>query len=247
MSDMFNLDHLIQSERKTHDETRAKFGDIYSHFSVIINTLFKLLYSFGETEKVKSDLGYYQNICLVHYSQAPYTFWVLNNLTTKGYYLESTVLYRHLMEAFIQIIYYKRYPEKIQEQLQRKNFREMFDEFSPGYYKNHYSLLCDAAHGVVFKDWCRFDRRENPQGHIRMGCELHLTVADFLVGGIIVLLYGYLNKYVEAFPKNTIKNEPAIDKEYEESKSWLAKLMSDHKAEFPKSKEWYEHIEKFIM
>ena len=246
MSNLFNLSYLIKSENRTRRQTQKILAGVHANFPKIINTFFKLPHFIGELELPESDKGTSQSISATHYFQAPYTFWILYYLYEKGYYLEATILYRHLVEAFIQIRYYDKYPAKIVKQLKRKNFKIMFDEFAPGYYEKTYGLLCDAAHGSRFKDFCRFERKSPTVGRTRTGCEFNAFLATSVINQSIALLFGYLNIFGNIFPKSTIKNNSTVHETLQDAKKWLIKAMENHKKECPKSLELYEHMDKFI-
>jgi len=246
MSDLFNLNHLTKSETKTKKITQNILEGVYTSFPNIIDVFFKLPYFFGELEHPDTDRGLYQSVCATHYFQAPYTFWTLYNLYEQGYYLEATILYRHLIEAFIQIKYFDKYSKKLIKQIKRKNFKVMFDEFAPGYYENYYNILCDAAHGGLFKDFCRFERKSTSVARTRMGCEFNAFIATFLINQSIALLFGYLNIFDKIYPKNTLKSEPTVHSTLNEAKGWLVSAMESHKKEYPKTLNWYKHMGKII-
>jgi len=224
VSNLFNLSYLIKSENRTRRQTQKMLTGVHANFPKIINTFFKLLHFIGELELPESDRGVFQSVSATHYFQAPYTFWILYDLYEKGYYLEATILYRHLVEAFIQIRYYDKYPAKIVKQLKKKNFKIMFDEFAPGYYEITYGpLLCDAAHGSRFKDFCRFERKSPTVGRTRTGCEFNAFLTTFVINQSIALLFGYLNIFGNIFPKSTIKSNSTVHKALQDVKNGLSK------------------------
>lgn len=230
MPDLFNLNHLVKSENKTVQFTRNILAGVYTNFPEITNTFFKLPYFIGELEPPESDRGGFQSICTTHYFQAPYTFWALYGLYEKGYYLEALILYRHLVESFIQIRYFDRYPEKTISQIKRKNFKVMFDEFAPGFYEKTYApILCEAAHGVFLKDIQRFDRKADSIGRTRMGCEFNSFFASSVMNQTFALLFGYLNIYDSVFPKNTLKSDSIVYRNLSKAKKWLVSAMASHK------------------
>lgn len=247
MGNYFNLRHIIESEARTQTTTRKTLQGIRDNIPDIINLLCKSAYFFGELDDVNTSRGYHQSMCCTHYFQIPYSFWVLYDLYEKGHYLEANIIIRHLVEAFIQIKYFNKYPERVEKQFIRKNFKAMFDEFAPGYYEDYYHLLCDAAHGVLFKDLCRVDRKVKPEGRVRMGCEFNVFFATAVINCCVVLLYGFLNIYEVVFPKSTINNDELVYQLLQDRKAWLMSAMESHRKKNPKTEDWYEYFFKMIL
>lgn len=247
MSSYFNLKHLTESEAKTQEITRNTLQGIRDNIPDIIDLLFKLEYFFGELENISAPRGYFQFMCCTHFFQAPFSFWILYGLYETGYYLEANIIYRHLIEAFIQMKYFHKYPEKAESQLTRKNFKVMFEEFAPGYYEKYYHLLCDTAHGVLCKDLYRVDRKSTSEGRVRMGCEFNILFATAVINSCVVLLYGYLNIFEVIFPRTTIKKDRSIYELLQNKKAWLMSAMESHKKEIPTTEDWYGYTFKLIL
>lgn len=315
-SNYMSLYYLKRSERETQKKTQNSYGEILTGFNECLDAFIKLPYCFGKIEDPNTDRGNYQYICTVHYLQGAYTFWAFTSLFERGYYLESTILCRHLWETFIQMKYYGKYPNKIMsgyehtcelldikdviikrsefrecdgkmlrvahgvfqnekskhcdqsygylsdiwttdsarshcksnqgkfQKAYRPNFRIMFDEFAKGFYTDHYSNLCEAAHGSIFKSLSRIDRK---QSRVVMGCKFDLKQADFVIIQGIILLYGFFNMFDKIFDNNILKSDQQILQNMEDSKVWLKELMDKHKKQFPKTADWYCHVDNLIL
>lgn len=246
MTRYLDLNYLLQNEVQTQQVTRSKLQGIYTNYPQIIDTFIKLIYFYGKLENPDSPRGSFQSMCVTHYAQAPYTFIVLYDLYEKGYYLEAQIISRHLIETFIQIKYFNKYPEKLEDQLLRKNFKEMFEEFATGYYKKYYNIHCDAAHGSLVKDIFRMDRSTTKNGRIRMGCEFNDKFASELINEVTAFIFGYFNIFQTIFPKNTLNKEDNIHDKFLNSKDWLLSCMEAHKKEYPQSQNWYKYIDLLI-
>ena len=141
---------------QTFRHSRAIDGDI----SRAIDVLCKLPYFIGEKLEPKDAAKSVRSLCYVHYVQAPYTFRSLLTLYQQGYYLEAIVLYRHLLEVFVQLRYFHDHPEEYTAHIlnsPRVSFKKMFESFSSGFYASHYSRqYSEAAHGIIQKSYFRF-------------------------------------------------------------------------------------------
>lgn len=246
----FGLKELIESEIQTKAITRAELSGVANNYPLIIDVFFKLPYCIGKLEPVETPVGGFQAICFEHYVQAPYTFWTVYSLYEKGYYLESMILYRHLLEVLIQMKYFQKYPEKLKDHLldkKRVSFKAMFDEFSPGFYKTWYGeLLSGFAHGKIPKSIFRFERPSPAEATTIMGCKFDIRHSTYVINNTLPLLFGYLNHFDPFFPKNNVKDKRTIATKFLEAKKWLTLCIASHKKSYPQSIDWYHHMEKFI-
>lgn len=248
MSELFGIKHLIISEKHTANISEQTLKGIFLNYPKIIDVFLKLPYFVGELDSSDTEKGAVQATCQVQYSQSPYTFWSIYSLYEKGYYLEGIILYRHLLEAFIQMRYFNKFPNKLKDhvlQVKRVTFSAMFNEFSPGFYKRYYSnQFSEAVHGLWFKDIYRNDRENN---RIIMGNEFNEEAASYIMNLSFPLLYGFLNWFERFFPNNTLGDNEEVYKTFEESKEWISNAMQLHKKANLKSSEYYVHLENFIL
>lgn len=251
MEKLFGLEHLIASEEKTKHDTRIRLRGNYEHLPEIIDTLFKMPYFIGSDENSEAERGLLQTFCHTHYIQAPYTFWTVYDLYEKGYYLEGVILFRHLLEAFVQMRYFDRYPEQLMNHIcnkKRVSFRSMFDEYSTGFYSHYYGAqLSGAAHGMIFKSIYRFNRISPSDTRTVMGCEYNEDHATYLSNGIVPIIFGFLNLFEKFFPNNTLNDDQEALINYSKAKEWLKLYMDSHLKANPLSKQFYEHINEFIF
>ncbi|MDD2235233.1 MAG: hypothetical protein PHV03_10120 [Desulfitobacteriaceae bacterium] len=249
MPRLFGIEDLYKSEEETMLITRTYLQGTVDNFPIILDTFLKLSYFIGETEDVETSIGVYQSFCTTTYMQAPYTANVIYDLYERGYYLEGIVLCRHLLEAFIQMKYFQRYPDKIKDHIGGKRIRfvNMFDEFSEGYYKKFYGgQLSEAAHGMLFKDIFRFERKSPTEARTIMGCEFNAEFSSYLINTSVPIIFGFLNFFPSVYQKNTIYSDQEFKRAYDYSRLWLDEAMKSHMEANPKSEEWYKHINRFV-
>lgn len=253
MENLFGIEHLIQTENETAVKTQIRLAGNSDNLPIAIDTLFKILYFSGETEDVETPRGGFQSFCHTHYAQTGYTFWTIYNLYERGYYLEGIVLYRHLLEAFVQMRYFDIYPEKLERHVcaakssDRVTFKTMFDEFSEGLYHRYYARqLSEAAHGMVYKHIHRFRKEEPAKYTTVMGCQYNEVHATYLGNNMAILMFGYLNLFEKFFPNNTLISDEIVYKDYIHSKAWLERCMEGHRKINQDSEGFYAHINEFI-
>lgn len=247
---LFGLEDLLESESKTIIDTNSRLYGVYEKFPFIINLLFKVPYYRGEFDDVTTDIGGFQSFCYTHYVQAPYTLWTTYSLYQKGYYLESLIMYRNLLETFIQMRYFEKFPEKLTDHItgkRRIQFKVMFDEFAEGFYKITYGeILSGAAHGMVMKDIFRVVRKSPTEARAVLGCEYNEDHATLIVNLLIPLLFGFINFFPKVFSKNTLKEDADLLTSLQNCKEWLERSMEEHKKINVRSKGWYEKFERII-
>ncbi len=247
----FGVIHLLNSEDKTAFDTNHTLKGVAANYSDIINVLFKLPYFKGELEIVDTPIGDFQSFCYDSYIQAPHTFWVIYDLYQKGYYIEATTLYRQLLEVFVQLKYFHKYPEKTNEHLmgKYKTFKTMFTEFtSADFYDRQYGkTLSSFAHGKLANYILRYEKdSDKNKWTVVMGCKFNIDHATYVINQVIPLLFGYLNLFTTFFPKNILDEDKLIYQEYLKVLDWLKLYMKSHQEQNPDSIKYYEEINKLI-
>lgn len=244
-----NLEYLIGTVNETEFLTNDYLRGIADNYPQIIDTLFKILYYCGELSSVDTDYGEFQSFCFDSYVQIPYTAWVIFELYNKGYYLEAVTLLRNMLEVFVQLKYFFKYPDKISQHLTVRyiSFSTMFNEFtSKDFYRIHYGhLLSSFAHGKLAKNIFRYERPSSNDRNTIMGCKFNPDNATYVMNQTIPLLFGYLSHFPIFFPNNTLGADKNIS-DYNNSVDWIRRFMADHKKTFPSSLSWYNDMDKLI-
>ncbi|MGG1675033.1 hypothetical protein ACIFOT_04685 [Neobacillus sp. NRS-1170] len=247
MNELLGVKHIVKSEETVKEFTRNYLKGIHDNIPKIMDVFFKLGHFFGKTADVETYEGAAQSICKLQYLQSPYSFWSIYNQFEKGYYLEAQVLYRHVLEAFIQMRYFHKYPSKLIDHIngsKRINFSVMFNEFSPGFYKLYYRKhISEAVHGLAIKDFYRVDRLNN---RTIMGLEFNVDVASSIINQFIPLLFGFLNGFTLFFPQNTLSLNQEVTNNFTNSQEWLEYAMKSHKKANPNSLIWSNHMKELV-
>ena len=152
------IDELLRTRQVARRQATETFRGLVEAYPRKVDFLFKLCYVVGPQPDVNAPEGNYHSTTAERYYQLPYTFWEIFNLSQNGSYLEAGILNRHLLEVLIQAKYFQRFPEKLSDHelgKKRVQFRVMFDEFSPDFYRDDYGKLHSGwAHGGVIVRSC---------------------------------------------------------------------------------------------
>lgn len=255
---LLNLKDVINGENKTISVTRTKLKGIYDNWPRFINVLLQLMYFTGEHKDPTTPEGAFHSFAWHGYLEAPYSFRALSILYERGYYLNAAILYRTLLEAFIQCRYLFKHKQQTDNIWQRKKceingkkriirIKDMFDEVSPGFYKVFYGrLLAGMAHGKISAHLFRIKRKSMTEGRIISIPEYNENGATYIIHNTNALLYGYMNYFPIFFQEGYNKGLGKLRDEYNYSMRWLLGSMKQHKEVNPKSIEWYQHIDKII-
>lgn len=248
MNNLFGYDHVPLNEKKTFEDTKKQFPGFEKGIPDLIDLLCKFRYFFGSQSNIELEKDF-QWFCEEHFIQAPYTFKVIYDLFFRGYYLESLILTRHLLEAFVRMKYFKKYPDKLKQHLTEKKitYKTMFDEFSPDMYMWYAEQLSEAAHGVFFKDIFQTDRQNPNKQLVINGPQFNSIGADFVLTWIYTLFLAYLNSFIIFFPQNTLSSDSALKERLIKTIDVLKSIIDGHKKNQPNSLKFYLPFEKLIF
>ncbi len=252
-SDRFmSLEHLSQTEEETAEQTwRLYGGNGFIRMRNLINLFLRLSYFLKEDGiKPDSDDGYFQQRTYFTYLRLPYNYKVIYDLWLKGYYIEACVIFRHVLECFVQLRYFSKHREKVKAHMLatklkgRISFKTMFEEIAQDSYEFMYSkVLSHIAHGGIGASTFRGEYTSPTEGVINMGCKFNQIFSDYVINQTLSIGYGYLNYADEFFPSllSNITSDIASKrslylKEY--------KAFIDLPRQSPQQQEAYERIIK---
>ncbi len=245
MSYLMNFDYLLKTETETIKVSNDRHPAWFNYYEELIDTLFQLAYYVGEEKDVESDDGYFMAFAHNQLLKLPYTVRAASILIEKGFYLESALLVRHILEVLIQLRFFNKYKERLNKYVLRKEritLKTMFCEFNPELYSKMYSALSDAAHGGFGSIVYRTTYKSATKGTTIMGSVYNEMFANYLLNQLIPLIYGILNfipiffrLYKDLVPSNIeLKRTSALNE--------LKKMMNT----LPKSEEFLKDIKPLI-
>jgi len=180
-----------------------------------------------------------------HYYQTPYTFTSIISIWERGYYYESAVLLRTLLESLVQIKYFKEHMNKLEGYIKEKKIRikDMFEYCAPGLYEHTYLQLSDFAHGGVTKEIIRV-KEVSDERYVKVGCDYDEFFATYTINILYALLLGYLCCFPQCFSNSRegVENDKEFKEIYSNKILEMFKSIESHKMSNPKSKEWYKII-----
>ncbi len=228
---MFSIDSFLELEKATIDKTRKELPGIAGTYPQIIDALLRIpqliLHRDPDLELKENTAFYY-----IHYLQAPSTTRVVFQCFETGHYLEALILMRHLLEAFIQMRYFRRHPQGLVQHViskKRVSFRTMFDEFSPGYYQKYYGQqFSEAAHGMGMKFALRTIGEISPDGgSFHLGTRYNVDKATYVINNLTAIISGYFNQIDELLPGNRIGNENEFSDRFDGLRGWLNRALDE--------------------
>lgn len=250
MNNLFGYDHFSSIEKKTFEKSMKQYPGFEKDMPNLIDLLCKLRYFFGKPTPIDSEKDF-QWFCAKHFIHAPYTLKVINDLFLKGYYLETLILARHLLEAFVRMKYFIKYPENLEQHLNNKlkiTYKTMFNEFSPDLYKLWYGeQLSEAAHGVFFKELLQTDRSNINNPLTINGPEFNSFTSEYIIVWIYTLFLAFLNSFLIFFPQNTLSTDLDLKNRLIKSIDVLKTYIDGHKKIQPNSVKFYQPFEKLIF
>ncbi len=204
---LMSLQELLRTEQKTELDTLKIRGGDSIEIDNLINIFFRLSYHCWEDVPLESDEHYLISVANLTYIRLPYTLRAIYDLWIKGYYLEAIVVFRQMLEGLAILRYFYKYPDKTKTHFMatrskdRVNFSDMFNEFSPDFYKRWYGeTFSQMAHGGIATKLFREKYSSTGQREVLMGCEFNSEHSDFITVATILVGYGYLNYSSVFFP-----------------------------------------------
>lgn len=95
----------MQGEEQTIVTTRSRLKGAKNNIPPAIEVLLQLIYFNESSKDINSPEGEFHSYCWHQYIDVPYSFRACYILWERGYYLESTIIIRSLLEKLIQLRY----------------------------------------------------------------------------------------------------------------------------------------------
>ena len=111
------MSYLVTSEESvvshTHDSLVTSTNLIYRASDTVLG----LMYGLGPSPSVESPEGVYRTFAFERFGEAPYTVRAIDLLSVRGHYPESIALVRVLVESFVQLRYFGKFPGQLIPQI----------------------------------------------------------------------------------------------------------------------------------
>lgn len=132
-------------EKEVADFTHNKYPNLPLYFENLFGFYYKSLLLFSKSNW--TQYPNWQRNCLLFYVKTLRTIYTAQDLSYKGYYLESMASTRIIYESFIRIAYLTCFPEKEDEVFDQNNFkvRNAADKLGINIYDT-YQILSNFTH-----------------------------------------------------------------------------------------------------
>lgn len=220
----FDTNLLDKQEPEVVLQTQKIFGkDRYGFCAFSLDGIDLLLYGIHHLrnvdEKTLDKTGEYKNHKLAMRSVVYYNLYHISltykaayNLVHQGYYTESAILLRSIMESLVKMKYLHK-----QKDLDLVNtavaghygyngkkfkirYETMFDDVSPGLYE-HYRMLCGMAHGSVAAYTLKIDTRDAQKIILDNGLVFKLNASSYIINQFSVYLFAHIKFMMLIFPE----------------------------------------------
>ena len=222
------IDLLLQGihDFRDVDDTLDKAGEFKNHEVAIRTTFYYNLYHIGLTYKA------------------------VYNLLHQGYYTESAILLRSIVESLVRMKYLHKqkdidlvntafaghfgyYGKRFKVQ-----YKTMFDSVAPGLYK-FYRILCDMAHGSFAAHSLKIADIDYKQKQYTLdnGLVFKLKASTFVINQFIAYLFAHIKFMMLVYPEIEKNMTKAYASKYEKTISKHEAVMKSYSKK-EQNKEW---------
>ncbi len=247
---MYDYRLLTASEQAVRDEVSRTLGGVADAYPKIIEVLLsipQLLVRKDRDTELREHAYYFST----QYLQTPFTVRCVYDCFEKGYFLEALILMRHLLEAFVQMRYFRRHLNQLDAHItsdKRISFKRMFDEFVPGFYSKYYGKqVSEAAHGIAFKFFFRLQGPLTPYGGAALlGNRFDVSFATYIINNLNAIVSGYFNKLDELLPWNLVRDKPRNRNRFDKARAWLNSSLDKLEQTKTEPSEVFEHYRRLF-
>lgn len=208
---------------RTEQEVILKSNEFYGLGKFTLETFMEIFFNSSHflKEKVEQDTDehVFHIFAYYNYMKLPYTLRSIIILWGKGYYLESNIIMRSILEGLLQIKYFFENKNLLKNHILNKkriSIKTMFNVFLPNQYDRYYGrLLSGFAHSGLITSIFREDRQSPESSEIIHGCKFNPTYSSFAMNHTISLAYGYLNFIDIFFPSFNTQIDDDLKKHIE--------------------------------
>ncbi len=249
---LIDINWIEKTQNQVYSETLHKWGKGHDILTELIDLFFYLSHFLNETTDLESDEGAFLNIANSTYLRLPYTLYNIRNLWSHGFYLESIILLRHIVEGFACLRYFSNHKDDVKRHYTAKRskdritFKKMFDEVAPEFYEKIYSIFSNFAHGGVITIGTRVNYESPTEGKVYTGCVFNDTYCKIIMDQAPTFSYGYLCYLDQFFPTINSRIPSDVEKILISKKSELRKILYSPRATEKSEESWETSIKPFV-
>jgi len=260
-SQWLSTDLLDEQESHVSLQTKETFGRGRNGFCDFsrdgIDLLIQGIFYLRNVDDTLDETGEYRNFEVAIRSIAYYnlyhislTYKAVYNLIHQGYYTESAILLRSIVESLVRMKYLHKQKDidlinaafaghfGYEGKKFKVQYKTMFDSAAPGSYE-YYRILCDMAHGS-FAAHAMKAKIKDKQRKILLdnGLIFKLEASTFVANQFSVFLFAHIKFMMLVFPEIENNMTRAYSDKYYRTISKFKALMRNF-AENEQNKEWY--------
>lgn len=246
----YDVDYLIASELDTLESTSVFYPQAEYIVRRYINIFFKLHYYMKDDFKDDSDDHVFHAFTYYTYLRLPYNIKSIYNSCIQGYYLESIILLRHVVEGLAQVKYFHNHREELNPHLlatrskERIQFRTMFEEVVPGFYDFIYGKFFSRfSHGHLVTSLFRAKYETREKGNLIYGCQFIDNYCKLILEQLFTYCYGFLNHFEVFFPKFSKSADQLMINEYQTTVSEIREIILAPRS----TQEFQDGFEKYLL
>ncbi len=181
-----------------------------------------------------------------HYDRIFYSIKSCYNLLISGYYTESSILLRSILETFVRLKFIDKVKnvDLIMKALSNNerfpySYKHQFDLVSAGYYQ-FYQLLCNMTHGGMASHMLKVTTNSKTKEMIPdNGIIFKAEQASFIINQFVIYLLGHLNFLYHVFDEIPTKMPYEYRIKLAETIKWLNKCTEEY-GKNEKNKIWLD-------
>lgn len=249
---LIDIDWIAKTSLEVHEQTLQKYGVGYNLLTEIIDIFFNLSHFLKESIDPETDKGAFINIAYSTYLRLPYTLYNIRNLWSNGFYLESIILIRHIVEGFACLRYFSTHKDKVKKHYtarrsrDRVTFKTMFDEVSPGFYDKIYPIFSQFAHGGILTIGTRVNYRTASDGDALIGCVFSDLHCRLIIDQTPTYSYGYLCFLKDFFPTIDSRLPDDLNIKYIDVKAELNCILNSKREKNEAMETWSTTMKPFV-
>jgi len=233
-------------EVQVEDHTESRLAGFAEYFDRFVNILIELLYATPAAKSPVTDVDSMKVQARHWFHSSALTFRSAVMLSNRGYYLESQILDRSLIEILAKVRYFHKHPDKLpgfqslaNKKKNRTTWKEIFNEVLPGYYDEYSWSLSYVAHGGVGANVYRMEKDTAGNRFVSTGLSYKEFWASASANQKNVFMLGYLRTYRKIFPEAIGLLSPALRAELLDVEDFLERCVKEHIAGKSGSNDWH--------
>ncbi len=223
---------LFRTETETVAATTARLAGLERELPKILDTFFLLMYATGEQDKANPDRMAFHSLAWNTFLEVPYTIRCCYLNAALGYYGQSLILLRHLLEATAKVEYARKNnglseriwaaPGDAGGDLKPLSISSIFAGIGrTELYNTIYGTLSTMTHGGATIGMFRLQREAGEVTQVRQAMAYDEFHGTYVMNMLLTIALALMYRFPLCFPKGWEKADEETRKSYDASLLWL--------------------------